>query len=408
MNRGRIIRILVFSGLVVGLLFSQVCVADNQAKPLFDESIGLSKTGSPATFTQAGDVINYTYVVTNKVSYYPMDSVTVSDDLVDVSCPSTNISSGGQMTCTGTYTVTQADVKNGKVVNKAKVTAHYTSDSSCCCACDNDYYPSASASFTAGLEALAAGPSASGAISLKKTGSPAFFTGPEETISYSYTITNTGTVPLAGPVTVSDDKVDVTCPGGGLDVGASMECSASYTTTADDVIAGSIVNHATASTNGVTADDSFKVDLEANPALSLTKSAEPTSFTKEGTLIRYSFDVTNTGNIPLDAPFTLGDPLLEQWECPTQTLQPGDSLSCVGYYRTRTSDTGNTINNCATVSASYFGGTVTSESACTNAYYQPPRERPSTPQSACDINPDSFDCFCEQHPDDLDCTGGEY
>jgi hypothetical protein len=64
MNLGQIFRILLFSGLVIGLLFSRVCVTDNQAKPLLDEYIGLTKTGEPTTFTRAGETISYTYIVT--------------------------------------------------------------------------------------------------------------------------------------------------------------------------------------------------------------------------------------------------------------------------------------------------------------------------------------------------------
>ena len=122
MNRGQIFRILLFSGLVIGLLFSRVCVTDNQAKPLLDEYIGLTKTGEPTTFTQAGETISYTYIVTNK-SEFSSTSVSVTDDLVDVSCPSTSIAGYGKMTCTGTYVITEADVEKGQVVNKAEVNA---------------------------------------------------------------------------------------------------------------------------------------------------------------------------------------------------------------------------------------------------------------------------------------------
>jgi uncharacterized repeat protein (TIGR01451 family) len=407
MNRGRIFRILLFAGLVIGLLFSRVCVSDNQAKPLLDENIGLTKTGAPTTFTQAGDTITYTYVVTNK-SNRSLTGVSVSDDLVDVSCPSKIIAYSGQMTCTGTYVITEEDVENGEVVNQATVDATIAIPKEGCCSCGNDYYyPTASASFSVALEELAAIPETP-AISLDKTGSPASFTGPEETITYSYTVTNTGNIPLSGPVTVTDDKVDVTCPSGGLDVGASMDCSASYTTTLEDVAAGSVTNNATASAVGVTADDSFTVELVANPALSLTKSADPTSFTKENTLIIYSFAVTNTGNVPIGDPFELNDPMLDEWTCPSQVLQPGDALSCTGYYRIRAFDTGNTVNNCASVTGYYIGNAVTSSEACTDIYYQPPRERPrpEPEPSACDLNPSSWDCYCEQYPEDPECTEG--
>ena len=52
------------------------------------------------------------------------------------------------------------------------------------------------------------------ALSLAKTASPATYDAVGDVISYSYVVTNTGNVTLAGPVTVADDKATVTCPAG--------------------------------------------------------------------------------------------------------------------------------------------------------------------------------------------------
>ena len=53
------------------------------------------------------------------------------------------------------------------------------------------------------------------ALSLVKTASPATYDAVGDVIGYSYVVTNTGNVTLAGPVTVADDKATVTCPAGG-------------------------------------------------------------------------------------------------------------------------------------------------------------------------------------------------
>ena len=50
------------------------------------------------------------------------------------------------------------------------------------------------------------------ALSLVKSATPATYATVGQSISYSYLVTNTGNVRLAGPVTVTDDKATVTCP----------------------------------------------------------------------------------------------------------------------------------------------------------------------------------------------------
>jgi len=86
------------------------------------------------------------------------------------------------------------------------------------------------------------------ALALVITPSPATFAKAGDVIPYSFVITNSGNVPLAGPFTVADNKVTVTCPStSSLAPGASITCTASYTITLADLKAGSVTNTATAS-----------------------------------------------------------------------------------------------------------------------------------------------------------------
>ncbi|MGW2401704.1 DUF7927 domain-containing protein [Kitasatospora sp. NPDC001664] len=72
---------------------------------------------------------------------------------------------------------------------------------------------------------------------------------PGETISYGYTVTNTGNITVSS-ITVADDKITapgaVSCAKTTLLVGESTTCTATYTVTAADATAGSVTNHATA------------------------------------------------------------------------------------------------------------------------------------------------------------------
>ena len=139
------------------------------------------------------------------------------------------LSPGESMNCTATYAITQADLDSGSVTNKATAT--------------NGTVTSNEATATVTAEQKPA-------LSLVKTASPTSYDSVGDVISYSYLVTNTGNVTLAGPVTVADDKATVTCPAGGLAPGGSMTCTASYTITQADLDSGSVKNTAKASANG--------------------------------------------------------------------------------------------------------------------------------------------------------------
>jgi RHS repeat-associated protein len=89
----------------------------------------------------------------------------------------------------------------------------------------------------------------SGQLGLQITPNPTTFTSAGQNIVYTYTLTNTGAVPLNGPYAVSDNKVssvDCSAAQSPLAVNQSTTCVGSYTTTAADVTAGSMTDSATA------------------------------------------------------------------------------------------------------------------------------------------------------------------
>jgi len=395
-TRGR--NALILAALVVGIFSAGVCVNDNQALGLAQTGgVSLKKVGEPNTFTQAGEQIKYTYTITNNA--YSSDgflhSLSVSDDRTAVSCPASELGSGETMTCTATYTVTEEDVSTGEVKNTASLSGYYLTKNTGCCSC-NDYDRhdvNTQASFTARLVLTAP---AYLDLSLEKTGSPSTFTGADQVINYSYEVTNTGTETVPGPISVSDDLVDVTCPGGNLAPGQSLTCTASYTTTSEDVAAGLITNNASARVGDVEANDSFTVTLDINPALQLDKSADPVVFSKEGELLKFTFKVINSGDVSISQPFTINDSMpLSDISCPSETLLPGASLTCTGWYVTKASDINQTVNNCATASGFFHTLQVTSNEACISVYYQAPVDNKGKESKE--------PSFCELHPEDPSC-----
>jgi uncharacterized repeat protein (TIGR01451 family) len=132
------------------------------------------------------------------------------------------------------------------------------------------------------------------ALSLSKTASPTTYSTLGQVISYSYVVTNTGNVTLAGPVTVTDDKATVSCPAGGLAPGASTTCTASYTITQADLDGGSVTNHATAHANGTDSNPDQATVNALSPSLTVTKAANPVGPVNAGDKIGFDISVSNS------------------------------------------------------------------------------------------------------------------
>ena len=84
-------------------------------------ALTIVKSSTTTSATAVGQVIPYTFLVTN-AGNVTMTSVAVNDPKVgNVTCPQTTIAADASMTCTASHTVTQADVTAGRVVNTASV-----------------------------------------------------------------------------------------------------------------------------------------------------------------------------------------------------------------------------------------------------------------------------------------------
>ncbi|QPC81940.1 DUF11 domain-containing protein [Phototrophicus methaneseepsis] len=98
-------------------------------------------------------------------------------------------------------------------------------------------------------------------LTVVKAATPTSYTAAGETINYTFTVTNSGSATLSGPITIDDDiTTDEACPelntignnDNFFNPSEQIECTASYLTTSSDVNAGSVVNIASASAEDTT------------------------------------------------------------------------------------------------------------------------------------------------------------
>ncbi len=313
--------------------------------PIIAPALTLAKTAAPTTVTAAGQTVTYSFRVTNSG-----DSTVNAISIVDtftapaapvptITCPTTTLASGASTTCTGTYTVTQADVDNGSIANSAVANG-------------SDIVGGAVASNTATANVAV---TRTPALTIKKSATPATVTNAGQSISYSFVVTNTGNVTLHG-ITIADTFTapagpvpSISCPTTTLAPAASTTCSATYSTTQADIDAGSVTNTATASgldpTNATTTSAPSTASVTATPgaALTLVKTASPATVTAAGQTVTYTFRVTNSGNLTVRS-LTIADTFtapagpVPTITCAATTLAPAAATTCTGTYTTTQAD----------------------------------------------------------------------
>src|SRR4029078_5332462 len=93
----------------------------------------LDKNGAPTTYDSVGDQITYTYTLTNTSNVTWDGPFTITDDKATVTCPPpTPVPPGGSVTCSATYSVIQADLDAGQVVNHATGSPTFRGDTVLC------------------------------------------------------------------------------------------------------------------------------------------------------------------------------------------------------------------------------------------------------------------------------------
>lgn len=299
------------------------------ANRVLSASLDKTVTGAVNQFSTVGQVVQYSYGVTN-TGTVTINALSVSDDkIASVSCPAGGLLPGVTATCTASYTITQADLNEGEVVNTAIATISGTG-------LPNAQSNSAIASID-GVQVIA--------LDLIKTAPnvpPGQFRVGRQ-VTYDFTLTNSGTVDLttattgASVIEVTDDKIGTfTCANLPLLAGQSTTCQAQYRLTGADVSTGAVVNEAVATAGSVSSNTATaQISPNLSPGLSLSKAATVASIDTAAEVITYVFTVTNTGDTQIlsSQPVTITDALLDgPADCSAQpaVLNPTESFQCTG------------------------------------------------------------------------------
>ena len=223
--------------------------------------------------------------------------------------------------------------------------------------------------------------SGGGDLDLEVTASQPTYDHVGEIITYTYTITNTGTGDLAPVFGVHDEPVATNnCESSApatLLVGGSYACTGTYAITQEDLDTGFLTNVAQASANTLSVFsnlDGTTITAVQQPALSLTKTGDPTASSIPGAIITYTYTLTNIGNVTLRAPYTVADNETNDETCPgtPSRMEPGVSVTCTSHHTITNADINRTrIINRATATALFRAQTVTSNEA-TFTVYTPP------------------------------------
>lgn len=261
------------------------CIA--MAVDAYNPGIYLSKSATPKTFKEAGDVIQYSFKVEN-TGNFDIHSIVVNDPLFNLSFGPINLSPGEIHTYTHNYTITQADMDAGFIFNSATVSGWFLDE-------EYTFTDTITVSITPVPDLL-----------LSKTANKPTFQAAGEQIIYNFTVTNTGETTLTN-VRITDaltGSTNLPVTPSLLEPGHTGTAMASYTIRQSDLDQGFVFNTATVTGfdpegNPVSDTDDETITAIQIANLTLVKSASQQTYSTAGGEISYTFTVVNTGNVTL-------------------------------------------------------------------------------------------------------------
>jgi uncharacterized repeat protein (TIGR01451 family) len=285
---------------------------------------------NPAKYDHVGQVVTYTLTATN-TGNVTLHNVTMGDNpaLDGFSCnpviPLANLAPGASVVCTGTHTITQADLDAGSFVD----TGYATCNEGC-----NPY----DIDMVYGKQNTK--------LDLTKTDNlnPEKYDHVGQVVTYTLTATNISNIELHN-VLVSDNPAldNISCnpsiPVASLAPGALVVCTGTHSTTQGDLDAGSFPNLASATSTEAKAPDApDTISATQSTQLGLTKTdnLNPAKYDHVGQIVTYTLTATNIGNITLHGVTVSDNPSLTGFNCtpsiPIASLVPGASIVCNGMH----------------------------------------------------------------------------
>ena len=268
-----------------------------------------------------GETITYEIVVTNDGNL-TISNVVVTDELTGDEWKVDSLAPGESETFKAEYEVTEADIVAGSVVNEATADGDNESDK------DTEDEPGTA-------EDPTEDPNPHMTVEKTTTSEPengeTYALG--ETIKYEITVTNDGNLTISD-VVVTDELTGDEWTIKSLAPGASETFEAEYVVTEEDILAGKVVNEATAdgdneSDEPTDSDPGTKEDPTEDPKPHLTVEKETTSKPADGEaykateVVTYKITVTNDGNLTITDIVVTDELVNKEWTI--DSLAPGES-----------------------------------------------------------------------------------